>query len=244
MMKVMAIGLAVVASVARAEDGAEEEAAYVSLQVRCFPFSSSAACFVRRRGARAAAPQSASPVLLSHAHRAPAAGRRRAVLRELRRRGRLREGLVGVQQLRLPWCEPPLCLRAAGSFALARGSDGCCTPQASGACPGATTRSRPGTSGSRSRTRRSATVRTQPPLPRCARACLHALGAATAIAAMFPKVVKPVEGESLVIQYSVKLEKAHNCGGMCARLACLAAPLRSQRRSGCTLSRLVGTSSC
>ena len=63
------------------------------------------------------------------------------------------------------------------------------------------------------------------------------LGAATAIAAMFPKVVKPVEGESLVIQYSVKLEKAHNCGGMCARLACLAAPLRSQRRSGCISSR-------
>ena len=54
---------------------------------------------------------------------------------------------------------------------------------------------------------------------------------------MFPKVVKPVEGESLVIQYSVKLEKAHNCGGMCARLACLAAPLRSQRRSGCISSR-------
>ena len=80
-------------------------------------------------------------------------------------------------------------------------------------------------------------MRTQPPLPRCARACLHALGAATAIAAIFPKVVKPVEGESLVIQYSVKLEKAHNCGGMCARLACLAAPLRSQRRSGCISSR-------
>jgi hypothetical protein len=31
---------------------------------------------------------------------------------------------------------------------------------------------------------------------------------------MFPKVVKPVEGEPLVIQYEVKLETPHNCGGM------------------------------
>lgn len=46
-------------------------------------------------------------------------------------------------------------------------------------------------------------------LPRPARA---------AIAAAFPKVVKPVEGEPLVIQYEVKLETPHNCGGMYIKL--------------------------
>lgn len=35
---------------------------------------------------------------------------------------------------------------------------------------------------------------------------------------MFPKVVKPVEGEPLVIQYEVKLETPHNCGGMYIKL--------------------------
>eukprot|EP01048_Picozoa_sp_COSAG05_P006121 COSAG05_NODE_383_length_10498_cov_2.642273_3_plen_304_part_00 len=38
-----------------------------------------------------------------------------------------------------------------------------------------------------------------------------------AIAASFP-TVKPKEGESLVIQYEIKLEKAHNCGGMYLKL--------------------------
>ena len=38
-----------------------------------------------------------------------------------------------------------------------------------------------------------------------------------AIAAPFP-TVKPQEGEALVIQYEIKLEKAHNCGGMYLKL--------------------------
>jgi hypothetical protein len=42
--------------------------------------------------------------------------------------------------------------------------------------------------------------------------------ARAAIAAAFPKVVKPVEGEPLVIQYEVKLETQHNCGGMYIKL--------------------------
>ena len=46
--------------------------------------------------------------------------------------------------------------------------------------------------------------------------------ALAAIAAAFPKVVKPVEGEPLVIQYEVKLETAHNCGGMYVLLSPLA----------------------
>jgi hypothetical protein len=36
------------------------------------------------------------------------------------------------------------------------------------------------------------------------------------ISASFPKAVTG-DGDALVIQYEIKLEKAHNCGGMCVR---------------------------
>jgi hypothetical protein len=57
-------------------------------------------------------------------------------------------------------------------------------------------------------------------LPRCA-----------AIAAAFPKVIKPVEGEPLVIQYEVKLETPHNCGGMYVATILLLAMCYLQTRS-------------
>lgn len=52
-----------------------------------------------------------------------------------------------------------------------------------------------------------------------------------AIAAAFPKVIKPVEGEPLVIQYEVKLETAHNCGGMYVATLLLLAMFYTQTRS-------------